>query len=525
LNIVSNRDGRLLGNNETTPVKPFRFWINNDQDDVEVDEPVAVDTPDSEDETIATKRDLEDFTRLRLFADLPIDLLKSGTWKLGLRFKDTGGDLPAIRVWPNESANGADDYLKKDAAAARQIALPCFGNTATGTVYLPASYWQNHDWFSAAHVIFEGVSKGKGELVLVMHNTNNGNEYETASIHLHLLDVREMYERARVVNEADQISPPWIDHDPPAQTWSWDPWDWEYDEDPDAEETTAIFVHGWKMTYNEYLNWSSTSYKRLWHQGFKGKFYSFRWATFSGDLFTYNGSEYRAWLCGPALASFVNGLPEAARYRRLFAHSMGNVTSGAALRAGMKIEQYSLCNAAMSASAYDTNPSLRKDQEGNDLTLIGDGRTPDTDSNPLIRSAFGLQDKFNKASYPRMYNFGLPNDFALGVWTANNYEFKPEDGAMGYAYRPDESRLTHLNRDIISLPEAMGYVTKSLTRTAGADLRTNGGIVTDFHDMSSWASVGANHGGFGSEHSAEWKWNYQSTNLFWDQLVETLELK
>jgi hypothetical protein len=106
LNVVDNRDGRLLGRDKTTPEKPFRFWINNDQDDVEQDEPVTVDTPDSEDETIATKRDLEDFTRLRLFADLPIDLLKSGTWRLGLRFKETGGDLPAIRVWPNESIYG-----------------------------------------------------------------------------------------------------------------------------------------------------------------------------------------------------------------------------------------------------------------------------------------------------------------------------------------------------------------------------------------------------------------------------------
>lgn len=57
-------------------------------------------------------------------------------------------------------------------------------------------------------------------------------------------------------------------------------------------------------------------------------------------------------------------------------------------------------------------------------------------------------------------------------------------------------------------------VTKTLAHTAGADLRTNGRIITAFHDMSSWSKVGSDHGGFGDAHSAEWLWNYQSTNLF-----------
>ena len=190
----------------------------------------------------------------------------------------------------------------------------------------------------------------------------------------------------------------------------------------------------------------------------------------------------------------------------------------------MQIEQYSLCNAAVSASAYDTNPLLRKDENGNDLSLIGSNLTPDTDTDPAIRATFGLQNKFNQSSFPRMFNFGLPNDSSLATWSLNNNDYKPEE-ALGYFYTSPVSRLSWYGRDITSLPEAMGYVTKSLTRTAGADLRTNGGIVTDFHDMSSWTSLGTDHGGFGSVHSAEWAWPYQSNNLFWKQLVETLELK
>jgi hypothetical protein len=70
----------------------------------------------------------------------------------------------------------------------------------------------------------------------------------------------------------------------------------------------------------------------------------------------------------------------------------------------------------------------------------------------------------------------------------------------------------------------MHPVTKSLTRTAGADLRTKS-IITQYQNMNDWTNVGENHGGFDSEHSAEWEWNYQSTNLFWKRLVTALSLK
>jgi hypothetical protein len=68
----------------------------------------------------------------------------------------------------------------------------------------------------------------------------------------------------------------------------------------------------------------------------------------------------------------------------------------------------------------------------------------------------------------------------------------------------------------------MGYVTKSLTRTAGADLRT-GGSMDAHHDMSGWGND-ASHSGFGDTHSAQWRWNHQSTSHFWNRLCVELEL-
>ncbi|MBB5353969.1 hypothetical protein HNR46_004240, partial [Haloferula luteola] len=557
ISVDADRNGEIEpGSDTTSEATPFRFWVNNDQDDVEVDEPSVITTPDHSDAQIATKRDLEDFTRIRLSVGFPLDQLKGGDWKVGLRFKVAGGQSPSIRVWPNESETGEDSYLDEHPAAGRQIAKQCFGSTNVGTVFIPSSYWQDRD-DTEAHLIFEGISKGTGELALILQNGSEGPEIVGPVVHLKLLDVREMFKRARIVNEADEIPNPWIDARPPAQSWVWDPWNWEYDEDPEAEETTAIFVHGWRLTYATYLTWAQTSYKRLWHQGFRGKFYTFRWATFSGDNnglpddwdielegtdfppggTTYNPSEYRAWLCGPALASWVNSLPNAGR-RSLFAHSMGNVISGSALRNGMSVQRYALCNAAMASMAYDSGAHMRIDPDtGEPWNRIWGSQflheTPDTNPSADIRNSFGLEGKFDIGTNLRMINFYLEDDEALDSWVNNNRFLKPEFG-RGYYYQensvdpdyPDPLYHyisdTNVYRGVHSPDEAFGFVTKSLTRTAGSDSRTSGSIKSSVN-MNDWG-VGAKHWGFGVTHSAEWRWSNQSTSHFWDRLCEELEL-
>jgi hypothetical protein len=541
--VDADRDGEITfdGKDKTTAGKPFRFWINNDQDDVEADEPVDVDenSRDLLDNTIKTKRDLEDFTRIRLSVGLPIDALRDGSWKVGLKFRDSGGQNPSIRIWPNESDTGSDSYLTDGTVAGRQISEQPFGETYSGTVFIPASYWTDRS-DTEAHLIFEGSKKGMGELILVLKEEGSTAETETASLHLNLLDVREMFQRARIVNSASEIPDPWVDDTPPAQTWAWDPWNWPYSEDPEAEEVTAIFVHGWRMDYNEYLSWAQTSFKRLWHKGFKGKFYSFRWATYSPSVFTYNGSEYRAWLCGSALASWVNSLPHSSTKRNIFAHSMGNVICGAALRKGMEVENYALCNAAMAAMAYDSDPLLKNDPDSGQpwsriWSDLGPKKTPDTDPQANIRDTFGFNNKFNENSaLPQMFSFVLPEDSALDLWVLNNQVSKPDSGGHSYYYQetPIAPNISYKlfqaapnanPREVTQQPEGFGYVTKSLTRTAGAELRT-GDAIGGSHDMSSWG-VGANHAGFGDEHSAQWKWNNQSTCLFWEMLSEELQLR
>lgn len=337
-----------------------------------------------------------------------------------------------------------------------------------------------------------------------------------------------MYERGRITVDAPGIPDPWNNSNPPALTWVWDPWRWQPDIDPAAEKTTIAYVHGWRMPYNEYILWADTTFKRLWQLGYKGRFFAFRWPTYHGDNngpnpadiykpggTTYNPSEYRAWLSGPALANFVNGLPNGnARY--LLAHSMGNVASGSALRNNMQVTRYAMCNSAMAAMAYDG-------------TLAADDpsyQTPDTDADAGTRQTFGLMNKFNPAQ-TEIVNFSLPNDYALGQWSENNKLFKPQVFADGtyYVYAPNNppgTKLEYLNwtpypRFVTSMPEAMGYVTKSRTRAAGARQDTGGSVV-------SFVNMGVGGFEFGAEHSAEWMYSIQKTYPFWRRVAEEFGL-
>ncbi len=545
--VDANRDGEITfdAKDKTTAEKPFRFWINNDQDNVDKDEPSNVTLPDSAGADISTKRDLEDFCRLRISIGIDNAQLRSGNFLVGVKFAGGTPEGPSIRCWENQSLEGDNTYLTNADAAARQIALTWFNRSYdTGITMIPSTYWAMRN-DSNANIIFEGVERGVGKLVVTIHDANGVLLGEGGETWIKLLDVREMYQRARIVNEAEQIPEPWVNQYPPAQTWLWDPNGNQYIEDPNATNQTVIFVHGWRLTYKTYLNWADTSYKRLWHQGFNGKFYTFRWATFSGDnnglpdeyddwlegldlgsvpvprpgVLTYNPSEYRAWLCGPALANYVNQLPNLGR-RSLFAHSMGNVIAGSALRSGMNIDHYALCNAAVSAMCYDSSSLLH----GNaniwwPLTPEYLRVTPDTNANPWLRQ-YGLNNKFNYNNL-QMHNFTLSEDNALSTWILNNQIFKPE--LSTYSYKPHDTSLTWpLNfqpfgippRPVYSLPEAMSYVTKSLTAPVGRTPSTRGAIDSTV-GMDSW---------FVDLHSAQWRLNYLQTNQFWFNLKKELRL-
>jgi hypothetical protein len=70
-------------------------------------------------------------------------------------------------------------------------------------------------------------------------------------------------------------------------------------------------------------------------------------------------------------------------------------------------------------------------------------------------------------------------------------------------------------RVVNKIPEALAYVTRSRSGTAGMTSAVQGTVQE---------RVGMYQFGFGSEHSAQWNFRFQKTYLFWKRLAQELQI-
>ena len=206
---------------------------------------------------------------------------------------------------------------------------------------------------------------------------------------------------------------------------------------PDEQKKCVVFVHGIDLDVPTQLGYAESFYKRLWWEGYRGRFVAFRWATTLDDglgtflpghenTSIYNSGEYRSWYGGASLRKYVADL----RTHQLdnnwiisvAGHSLGNACVGAALRQGMQVNSYVAMEAAVSLSCYYAE-SEDLDQLGlTDPSLVrADDPTHGGTPTPRYASELGYQGYLsdignsvvNRASY---YN---ADDFWLVTGTLN----------------------------------------------------------------------------------------------------------
>ena len=145
-----------------------------------------------------------------------------------------------------------------------------------------------------------------------------------------------------------------------------------------------MFVHGWRMPYAERVAFAETTFKRMYWQGYTGRFGTFSWPTgwfpkssnvgtvttllevFS-DINNYSRSERIARDTGPVLADKLADI-KTDHEVHLLAHSMGNVVASEALKAasGTVLDTYVATQAATAAGAYapEAAPEMGVDSTG-----------------------------------------------------------------------------------------------------------------------------------------------------------------
>jgi pimeloyl-ACP methyl ester carboxylesterase len=324
---------------------------------------------------------------------------------------------------------------------------------------------------------------------------------EYPPLHLDLKDVRNFYQRSK--SQPENLPAPYDSFTGPfagAMSQVDDPWNWPFEIDPNEEKKTVIFVHGWSMDYANYLKFSDTMFKRLWHQGFKGRFCSLRWdplvvaeindiSVSNGE---YNRSEHRAFLYGESLKQFANAIKGQGFSVSLIGHSMGNIVCGSALQKGLGVQNYVLMEAAVPAGCFDSSG-------GNGAGGVNGYQrfwnkeaskpTPDYHHDTtlgLTKGYRGFFDTIGNNVAGEVVNFHNFDDYALATgrkfggmleanWEKNEETYKPDDLAGHYAgYEYDAgSRAARVatnvwERAVTDSYEMKAFVARHRSKAVGA---------------------------------------------------------
>lgn len=544
LKVDYDRDGKddILGDIGDSVVdnKPFQFWVNNDHD--VGDDAAADDDPETSSNVtnrISCLRDLEDYVRLHVDLSAIKDLVKDGTVKVGFRFVNVepNGGLPGIGVYlAADTQDGKDEYLFDETAAQAQLAGD-FKNRVADVFSLYETWLDNTAVQSMndeghLHLIFDGSSEGSGNLVLLLKWPNQ-DSVEVVKIPMMIRKVRDMYEHwtAGDHNSASFSMPP----TQPEKTSD----SGSYDQTSLEEEDVIVFVHGWRMRPWERRNFADTSYKRLWHQGYKGRFFHFSWPTEYTDRSpgwpyepldkdNYADSEEKAYWSGAiTLKAFLDTLNTTYPGKvRLFAHSMGGIVASEALLRGASLHTYAACQTAVAAHSYDAAAAARPATALN----LGSWDTPEVyaDYPPtglpyyegIVGHVFNFHNEVDDALVGWESGQDLKPNNGVGLSPAENYHCDDFDETANTGLFNYDEGILYPQRDLL-LPlnryEIFAHCAEARSFAAGArnvgSVRANFDIRRDFSDPA--YAFGPNREG----HSGQFRGTNMIRHEFWKTLL------
>ena len=545
VNHDSVMDTSWSGPDNTSEQKPFVFWLNNDRDEVgsgtNLDHDVwlqlGATNNDYSLDQIRTMRNLEDFARLWI-CGMPTLLTNQG-YSIQIGWSQVVSGNPQIRLYRASETNGGIGYLTNITISSQQI---LDYNNAIGEITPSASISLPASWFSNGiprYFLFEAGGPGKGVLTLTI--SRGSNMVAQTSTWLDLHDIKDLYEQVSVTN----VIQTWPEMVQTNLDSGFMVPSYSKAEIGDAKQMT-VFVHGWRMPYSDYEIFSQTMLKRLYWQGFQGKFAALRWPTRSSDtdtngldLLTYNRSEYISFQSANGAGLYLFDLRENrfADYTiSVCAHSQGNILMMEALKelaatSLSPVDNYVLMEAALPAHCFDaaiTNLPALTNME----TSIP---TPNTYSNYAagIRSALrggNICNLFNPADFALVS--GL-NGTGLGSWESNQELMKPVL-FFGYIYIATNHTayvitnqftvafgITNLQNRIVTSPlELMPFVARPHSKAIGAQAGV-GDIVNgpEFDLQTQLGFTAATY-----DHSGQFNRNIQTTQVqgFYSRLLLNL---
>ena len=561
--VDKNHDGNMdlsfSGPDTTSQYSPMEYWVNNGNDqagtfgNLDFDAQVPPALPNYLPTRlfplghISCPRDLENFARLWIcgMPKLPNNYQVSLSWNV------TSGS-PAINLYNSVETNGGTGYLTDTNIAYQQCLAYAYGTppynvisgpgAAIASITAASSYTFPVNCFTNSgnqHFLFEGAGIGIGQLVMTITDQNS-NVIAQTGVWLDLRDVKGMYQRVKVTprdpngipgpfNSATTFDENTADVDTNSDGYGFSP-------SADESQTATVFVHGSNLSYPSALSNGDTMFKRLYWQGYNGRFVLFYWNTLVGPgggtiPAHYNYNEFRSFKYGPALKKYVeNDLP-AGYAKNVIGHSMGNMVIASALyprggTPGMTCRNVIFMQAAVPASCMDpgaaTLPAL--------ASLESPQTTPDD-----FASQMGYRGLVSTNVNAALYNIYNAQDFALGWWIFNQQHYKPEDLAydtdpiVGTKYEwngaTDIGVLYYANgflhRTVIDPQESMSFIARSRTEALGRVSTV--GSITQNQNVGPGTTFPIPFGGTRDDHSGEFTRPIQQLNGFYNYLFKLVD--
>jgi len=560
LAIDANHDGtmdtRINGPDFTSIRDPFAFWLNNDFDRGHV-----VDKTDFEEDdlpgggspvtgarsvtdcdyqwalgyyAIPWKRDLEDYTRLWVPGIAALYQAHTNlNFELSIRNNDSATG-PAINIFQAVETNGGTLYLTDTNIANQQIAHTPAASLAR---LLPGSILHLNDLFLFAgrtndYFIFCGARRGKGELVLQIKSGTN--LLAETSAWIDLKDIKEMYERWTIgdIPRTDIVPTNVASLAPEDLPTGVTPFQYPYSAS-DTNTSYILHVHGWNLARWEKDRFAETAYKRLYWQGYQGRFGLFRWPTkynFDGaswydrttDADNFDSSEWNAWRSSDGLNWLLNRLNTMYPGQvRMYGHSLGNVVAGEALKKatnGLLVSVYAAVQAAIPSHLYDPNTPIRS-------LGIQDSGTPNAYAHYWASNSPCYFNGIAGAS--AFVNFYNPVDYAVaGPWELNQ-NFKPDEG-LGYHYSSGVfSCNVPVNGTPLTFPtdtyRLFAFCVEARCKALGAQTNVAGPFQTALEVNLTAPPYGYDN--THKSHSGEFRSNNMKRAPFWDTLLRRMQLK
>ncbi|MDB6151992.1 MAG: hypothetical protein JWL90_445 [Chthoniobacteraceae bacterium] len=581
---MSFTDPAIHGGDLTAVEKPYQFWLNNDYDkggSVDLDDTInsgpgdhweeddQEGDHDRNDGVIEWMRDLEDFTRLWITFKGITELISQPDVAVELKFEPSDGISwrtadgdPKIRIFKAVERDGGRKYLEdanvswlqldshQGPGGQRDFSKEMGIVTKLGACQLSKEFLKDlSETDPNRYLLFEGLEAGKGALMLTVKV--KGKEIaKYPAIYLELKDVKDMYEQWSV----GEVAQPGVQYSAwpsldltPLYGLTMKPMVAPYDETKDY----ILYVHGWNMKMSEKGFYSDTAFKRLWHEGYKGRFGSFRWPTFwfadsaqggwtgPGSIYVpiigsyvpspkhFDGSEHRAWVSSAGLLKLFNQINRS-KFKgniRVFAHSMGNIVVSEALhrsKSGQVVDTYIASQAALSANFYDAAapPMSYVYRMGPD--------TPDVYSHYHAPTSVNyMSPNYMNGKAGEIFNYFNPQDWALDWprWQLNQ-QLKPDDN---YKYDGQLSGVAnydsffHLGKHLYFVDdthEIFAWAAESRSYALGGQWVQ--GIVSENVDLSVRPIRFARAHKW---HSGQFRGTYIERREYWKRMLKDFKLK